>query len=63
MTDIEYEKRKLASMIVDWNRLMLKLPSEDSRLLNDALHHLVHADAKLDAIKAERKLKVVGGGS
>jgi hypothetical protein len=63
MTDIEYEKRKLGQMIIDWNRLMLKLPSEDSRLLNDALHHLVHADAELDNIKANRKLKVIGGGS
>lgn len=63
MTDIEYEKRKLGQMIIDWNRLMLKLPSEDSRRLNDALHHLVHADAELDGIKDDRRMKVVGGGS
>lgn len=63
MTDIEYEKRRLHGMMVDWNRLMLKLPSEESRRLNDALHHLIHAEAKLDEIKDSRRLKVVGGGS
>jgi hypothetical protein len=63
MDDVAFYQRRLSDFMVEGNRIMLKLNSEESRIWNDALHHLVLADAKISEIGKARKEKVFGGGS
>jgi hypothetical protein len=63
MDDVEFYRRRLEMFMSEGNRMMLKLPSDESRIFNDALHKLIDADALLSGITKGRREKVCGGGS